>query len=149
MALEVSCRRPVQVRAQSQAIECGICGQQLALEQVFSSRVRFSCRQCLATNYPYLFMHLSPSPCNLITTDSILYKTLKKKVRLVHEVKGMNVGLRTDRICILTNALKFKRLTDMYRRISVETEMLFLSIKSVSFYRIPNHGRSCIRRDIT
>jgi len=35
MALEVSCRRPVQIRAQSQAIKCGICGLQLVLEQVF------------------------------------------------------------------------------------------------------------------
>ena len=26
---------------------------------------------------------------------------------LVHEVEGMNVGLRTDRIYNLTNALKF------------------------------------------
>jgi hypothetical protein len=79
ISLEVSCRTPVQVRAQSQAIKCGICGRQLALEQVFSSGIRFSSRQCPATNYPYLIMHLSPSLRNLITTDSFLHKTLKNK----------------------------------------------------------------------
>jgi hypothetical protein len=67
--------------------------------------VGFSSRQCLATNYLYLFMHLSPTLFILIATDSTLYKTLKKKktleVRIVHEVKGMNVGLRTDRIYIV------------------------------------------------
>lgn len=151
MALEVSCRRPLQVRAQFQTIKCGICGRQLDLEQEFSSRVRFSSRQCLVTNYPNLFMHLSPTLCNLITTDSILHKTLKKKDTRIETCTWSERNER--RIENWRNIYLNERseVEEIDRSVSQNISRNWDAVpfdKESFFYRIPNHGRSCIRRDI-